>query len=87
MNELSDEVEYDILSGSSAGYKKTYPVSFSGRRWWLIEEELNHYLLIQQHFPSDWENEVLKRMDAWKLGCPEQDSYLKLRIERATRQS
>lgn len=87
MNESSDEVEYDILSEPRVGYKKTYPVSFSGRRWWLTEEELNHYLLIQQHFPSDWETEVLKRMDAWKLGWLEQDFYLKLRIEQATRQS
>ena len=87
MNESSAEVEYDILSRSSTGYKKTYPVSFSGRRWWLTEEELNHYLLIQQYFPSDWETEVLKRMDAWELGHPEQDCYLKLRIEQSTKQS
>lgn len=47
MNEASDEVEYDILSEPRVSYKKTYPVSFSGRRWWLTEEELNHYLLVQ----------------------------------------
>lgn len=87
MNESSDEVEYDILSEPRVGYKTTYPVSFSGRRWWLTEEELNHYLLIQQYFPSDWESEVLKRMDTWKLGHPECDSYLQFKIEQAARQS
>ncbi len=85
MNESSDEVEYDILSEPRVGYKKTYPVSFSGRRWWLTKEELNHYLLIQQYFPFNWENEVLKRMDTMNLGWSEHDPSLQLRIKQAAR--
>lgn len=84
MNESSDEVEYDILSEPRVGYKKTYPISFSGRRWWLTEEEMNHYLLIQQYFPSNWENEVLKRMDTLNLGWPDRDPSLQLRIKNQT---
>lgn len=84
MNESCDEVEFDILSEPRVGYIKTYPVEFGGRRWWLIEEEINHLKLIQQYFPS-WETEVYKRMDTLSLGEIERDSYLQAKIKQAVR--
>ena len=66
-------------------YRKTYPIEFGGRRWWLTEEEMSHFRLIQQYFPSTWETEVYKCMDTLSLGEIERDLNLQVKIKQAVR--
>lgn len=82
MNKANDEVEFDILAEPRVNYKKTYPTFFGGRRWWLTEEEMNHYLLIKQYFPVTWEAEVYKRMDTLTLGWSNCDPHLQMKIKQ-----
>lgn len=83
INEAYDETDFDILSPPRPGYRKTYPIEFGGRRWWLTDEEMNHFKLIQQYFPNNWETEVYKRMDTLSLGDMGRDSYLQSKIKQA----
>jgi hypothetical protein len=80
MNEVGSEVESEILSEPRVGYRKTYPIEFGGRRWWLTEEEMHHLKLIQQYFSETWEDEIYKRMDTLSLGDPERDLNLQQKI-------
>jgi hypothetical protein len=56
---------------SKPGYKKTFPIDFDGRRWWLTKEKMDRLKLLQQRFPKTWKLEVYQRMDDWVFGCPE----------------
>lgn len=79
------ESEFDILSEPKVGYRKTYPIDFDGRRWWLTKEEMDHLKLIQQYSSETWEDDVYKRMDTQDLGYPKRDLSLGAKIKHAER--
>lgn len=57
----------------------TSPMRFAGRQWWLTKLEIEHVELIKQYFPSNWEDEVLDRMQHRELGYLDKDWRLKER--------
>ncbi|MEG4959822.1 MULTISPECIES: hypothetical protein [unclassified Microcoleus] len=57
----------------------TSPMRFAGRQWWLTKQEIEHVELIKQYFPSNWEDEVLDRMQRGDLGYLNKDWRLKER--------
>ncbi|MEG4248645.1 hypothetical protein [Microcoleus sp. Pol10D4] len=57
----------------------TSPMRFAGRQWWLTKQEIEHVELIKQYFPSNWENEVLERMQRGSLGYLNKDWRLEER--------
>lgn len=57
----------------------TSPIRFAARQWWLTNQEIEHVKLLQQYFPTNWEDEALKRMQRGKLGSPNTDKQLKER--------
>ncbi|MEG4494882.1 hypothetical protein [Microcoleus sp. D3_18_C4] len=57
----------------------TSPMRFAGRQWWLTKQEIEHVELIKQYFPSNWEDEVLDRMQHRELGYLNKDWRLEER--------
>ncbi|MEG4916300.1 hypothetical protein [Microcoleus sp. B7-D4] len=57
----------------------TSPMRFAGRQWWLTKLEIEHVELIKQYFPSNWEDEVLDRMQRGDLGYLNKDWRLEER--------
>ena len=57
----------------------TSPMRFAGRQWWLTKEEIEHVEVLRQYFPTDWEAEVLDRMQTRELGYLNKDWRLEER--------
>lgn len=57
----------------------TSPMRFAGRQWWLTKQEIEHVEVLQQYFPTNWEDEVLDRMQTRELGYLNKDWRLKER--------
>jgi len=57
----------------------TSSMRFAGRQWWLTKQEIEHVELIKQYFPSNWEDEVLDRIQSRVLGYLNKDWRLKER--------
>jgi len=55
----------------------TSPMRFAGRQWWLTKQEIEHVKVLQQYFPTGWEDEVLDRMQTRELGYLKKDWRLK----------
>jgi hypothetical protein len=55
----------------------TSPMRFGGRQWWLTKQEIEHVKVLQQYFPTDWEEEVQDRMQSGDLGYLNKDWRLK----------
>jgi len=57
----------------------TSPMRFAGRQWWLTKQEIGHVKVLQQYFPTNWEEEVQDRMQRGELGYLNKDWRLKER--------
>jgi hypothetical protein len=57
----------------------TSPMRFGGRQWWLTKQEIEHVKVLQQYFPTTWEEEFQDRMQRGGLGYLKKDWRLKER--------
>jgi glutaredoxin len=76
---LTDEQIAELEQHLEENNQLTSPVVFAGRRWWLTRREMKHVELIKQYYPTDWETQVLRRMDCRDLGYPDKDRELNAR--------